>query len=276
MVTKGRIRQSLCYWCLNSSQWAWDFERICRAAHRLQVESVELVPPEMWKKMSTFYVTCALAPNGMPDPVFTRGVNNTSYHEEVIATTKRTIDLCSDFGVPNVLAFSGYKWRKWDDPASGEISLEEGADNAVKALTELGRYAEQKSVNVCFEQLNTRDDSHPMKGHPGYQADNIDYCADIVKRVGSPRVKLLFDAYHVQIMNGDVIRRIRQYAPLIGHVHIAGVPGRGEMDEDQEVNWAAVMRALVDVGYRGYVGLEYLPSREPMESLSQMVTLCDV
>src|SRR5205807_157277 len=140
---------------------------------------------------------------------------------EVIARTREMIDRCAEAGVANVIAFTGYKWVDADDPASGEISLEDGAVNTQKALAELARYAEPRGVTIVLEQLNTRDASHPMKGHPGYQGDDIDYCAEIVRRVGSPVVKLLFDVYHVAIMNGDLTRRIRDYAPLIGHVHVA-------------------------------------------------------
>ena len=212
----------------------------------------------------------------MPGAPFAKGLNNPKYHDEVITCTRRAIDANAEAGFPNVIAFNGYKWHDADDPASGELSREEGARNCVAALKTLASYAESKKVNICLEMLNTRDDSHPMKGHPGYQGDNIDYVADIVKQVGSPRVKLLFDIYHVQVMNGDLIRRIQQYGELIGHVHTAGNPGRGELDGEQEINFAACMNALLKVGYSGYVGHEFIPTRDPMEGLIQAVLLCDV
>jgi hydroxypyruvate isomerase len=218
----------------------------------------------------------ALAGNGMRDPPFQKGINNPRYHAEVIARTKHAIDQAADFGIPNVIAFTGYKWRDSEDSKSGEIPLEEGAANSVKALSELARYAAKKKVTVCLEQLNTRDHSHPMKGHPGYQGDNLDYCADIVKQVDSNQVKLLFDVYHVEIMNGDVIRRLRQYHDIIGHVHTAGNPGRGELDDCQEINYPAVMRTLLNLGYTGYVGQEFIPVRDPVVGLAQAVSLCDV
>jgi hydroxypyruvate isomerase len=115
-----------------------------------------------------------------------------------------------------------------------------------------------------------------MKGHPGYQGDDMDYVAKIVARVGSPRVKILFDIYHVQIMNGDVIRRIEQYHELIGHVHTAGCPGRAELDDRQEINYPPIMRKLVEVGYQGYVGQEFIPTRDALTGLTQAVVLCDV
>jgi len=242
-VKNGRIRQSLTYWCLNTD-WNWDIDRISTTAKDLGCEGVELVSPEMWPTLRKHGLQCAMAPNGMPDPPFQKGVNNLKYHDQVIATTKHAIDQASDFGAPNVIAFTGYKWRDPEDPKSGEIPLAEGAANSVKALLELGKYAAEKNVTLCLEQLSTRDHTHPMKSHPGYQGDDIDYVADIVKQVGSPHVKLLFDIYHVDMMNGDVIRRIRQYHDIIGHVHTAGNPGRNELDDHQEINYPAVMRAL--------------------------------
>jgi hydroxypyruvate isomerase len=212
----------------------------------------------------------------MPDPVFAKGLNNPRYQEEVIARTKLAIDQAADGGVPNVIAFTGYKWIDAGDPQSGEISLAEGAENTAKGLLELARYAANKPVTIVLEQLNTRDESHPMKGHAGYQGDDLDYCAEIVRQVASPHVKLLFDVYHVAIMNGDVIRRLRQYRDSIGHVHTAGVPGRGELGDQQEINYRAVMLTLAEIGYEGYVGQEFLPTRDPMEGLTEAFSLCDV
>ena len=275
-VRHGRIRQSAALWCYTATEWQWSLAKTCQVAKELGCESVELVNPEDWKTVRDHGLLCAISPNGMPDPVFMKGLNNPRYHQEVIATTKATIDKCADAGVPNVIAFTGYKWRDAADPASGEIPVDEGADSCVKGLRELAAYGEKKGVTVCLEMLNTRDDSHPMKGHPGYQGDDIDYCAEIVRRAGSPRARLLFDVYHVQVMNGDVIRRIRQYAPLIGHVHTAGNPGRGELDSRQEIHYPAVMQALIEVGYTGYVGHEFIPTRDPLRCLTEAVKLCDV
>jgi len=276
VVKNGRIRQSLVLWCLDATEWGWDLERVCTLARELGCPSVELVPPERWSTLREQGLECALASNGMPDPLFARGLNNTVYHEEVLARTHEAIDQSADFGVPNVIAFTGYKWRDAMDSTSGEISLAEGADNCVKVLKILASRAEAKGVTVCLEQLNTRDDTHPMKGHPGYQGDDLDYCAEIVRRVDSPNVKLLFDIYHVQVMNGDVIRRLRRYRDLLGHVHTAGNPGRAELDDRQEINYPAVMKALLDVGYTGFVGQEFIPTRDPEQGLAEAVALCDV
>jgi sugar phosphate isomerase/epimerase len=276
VVKYGQIRQSLTFWCLNGTEWKWQIDQICATAQGLGCESVELAPPELWPTIRKYNLKSALAPNGMPDPPFHKGVNNPRYHDEVITRTKLAIDSSADFGVPNVIAFTGFKWRDSEDPGSGEISLEEGAANSIKALSELASYAAKKNVTVCLEQLNTRDHTHPMKGHPGYQGDNLDYCADIVKQVNSPHVKLLFDIYHVEIMNGDVIRRLHQYQKIIGHVHTAGNPGRGELDDHQEINYPAVMHTLLELGYTGYVGQEFIPVKDPLIGLAQAVSVCDV
>ena len=276
VVRHGRIRQSLAYWCLNATKWGWDIHRICMTAKGLGCESVELVPPELWPILHKYDLKMALAANGMPEPIFTKGLNNLRYHDEAITRTKIAIDMAADFGVPNVIAFTGYKWRDAEDPASGEILPAEGAANCVKALRELGRHAAKRKVTVCLEHLNTRDVSHPMKGHPGYQGDNVDYCAEIISQVKTPHVKLLFDIYHVEVMHGDVIRRLRQYRDIIGHVHTAGNPGRGELDDHQEINYPAVMHTLLELGYTGYVGQEFIPVRDPLEGLIQAVSLCDV
>jgi hydroxypyruvate isomerase len=205
-----------------------------------------------------------------------KGLNNPKYHDEVIATTTKMINDLPCGGFPAVIAFTGYKWKDAEDPNSGEISLRKGSANCVTALKKLALVAEQKNVTICLEHLNTRDDSHPMKGHPGYQGDNIDYVADIVRKVDSPRIKMLFDIYHVQVMNGDVIRRIEACKDVIGHIHTAGNPGRGELDDRQEINYPPIMRKLVEVGYDGYVGHEFIPTRDPLTGLREAVQLCDV
>ena len=273
---KGRIKQSIVFWCFNVAGDKWDIEQTCRVAKDLGVSSIELAPPETWPTIKKHGLTSAIVPNGMPGAPFMRGLNNPRYHEEVLARTGEMIDAAAEAGFPAVIAFTGYKWRDADDPTSGEISLEEGADNCIKALKQLAPRAEKQGVTICLEHLNTRDDSHPMKGHPGYQGDDVDYVAGILRRVGSERVKMLFDIYHVQIMNGDVIRRIEQCQNVIGHVHTAGNPGRAELDDNQEILYPPIMRKLVEIGYAGYVGQEFIPTRDPLAGLKQAVELCDV
>ncbi len=275
-ATKGRIKQSIVFWCFNAAGEKWSLGKTCEVAAQLGCKSVELVGPDDWKTLEKHGLVCAIAPNGMPGAPFMKGFNNPAYHEEVIARTKKAIDAASDAGFPSVIAFTGFKWRDADDPKSGEISAEEGAANCIAGLKSIAPYAEKKGVTICLEHLNSRDDTHPMKGHPGYQGDDLDYVAKFLRKVGSPRVKLLFDIYHVQVMNGDVIRRIDQYKDIIGHVHTAGCPGRGELNESQEIYYPPIMKKLVEVGYQGYVGQEFIPTGEPYAGLQQAVKLCDV
>jgi len=273
---KGRIKQSIVYWCFNIAGEHWDIERMCQVAKGLGVSSIELAPPETWPVIKKHGLTSAIVPNGMPGAPFMKGLNNLRYHDEVITRTTEMIDAAAAAGFPAVIAFTGYKWRDADDPTSGAISLEEGADTCVTGLKALAGHAERKGVTICLEHLNTRDDTHPMKGHPGYQGDDVDYVAGILRRVGSERAKMLFDIYHVQIMNGDVIRRIEQCKDVIGHVHTAGNPGRAELDDQQEILYPPIMRKLLEIDYRGYVGQEFIPTRDPLAGLREAVALCDV
>lgn len=275
-VVNGRIQQSIVFWCFNVGGQQWDIERTCEVSKGLGVKSIEICGPETWPTLKKHGLTCAIAPNGMPGAPFMKGFNNLKYHDEVITTTSKMIDDCAVAGFPNVIGFTGYKWRDAEDPKSGEISLQEGADNCVAGLKKIATLCEKKGVTLCLEHLNTRDDSHPMKGHPGYQGDDIDYVCNIVRRVGSPRIKVLFDIYHVQIMNGDVIRRIEQCKDVIGHVHTAGNPGRAELDDKQEINYPPIMRKLLEIGYKGYVGQEFIPTRDALQGLREAVKLCDV
>jgi sugar phosphate isomerase/epimerase len=264
------------FWCFNAAGEKWDVERTCQVAKELGCVSVEIVPPKDWPILRRHGLTCAIAPNGMPGFAFMNGFNNPRYRDEVLARTRETIDACAAAGVPNVIAFTGYKWKDADNPSSGAIGADEGADNCVAGLKQIADYAEARGVTVCVEHLNSRDHSHPMKGHPGYQGDDLDYVARIIRRVGSPRVKLLFDVYHVQIMNGDLIRRLDETKDILGHVHTAGNPGRCELDEKQEIQYAPIMRKLVEIGYQGYVGHEFIPTRNPVDGLREAVRLCDV
>jgi len=275
-VTNGRIRQSVVFWCFNTAGDRWDLERTCRISRDLGCQSVEIVPPENWDILRKHKLICAMAPNGMPGAPFMRGFNNLRYHEEVIERTRKAIDACAEAGFPNVIGFTGYKWRDADDRKSGEISRQDGADNCIRGLRAVAAHAEKRRVTLCIEHLNTRDDTHPMKGHPGYQGDDLDCLAAIIRKVNSPRVKLLFDIYHVQIMDGDVIPRIHQYKDYIAHVHTAGNPGRRELDDKQEINYKPIMQALVDIGYQGYVGQEFIPTRDPLQGLREAVAVCDV
>ncbi len=265
IVKHGRIKQSIVHWCFAKY---WSVEETAKIAKQLGCVSIELIAPEHWPILKKYDLTCAIASIDMsPDPPFVKGMNNPKYQPQVIKATRDSIDACAANGVNKVISFTGMRENIPDDV---------GIENCVKGYKKLMSYAEKKKVTVCLEMLNTRDDTHPMKGHPGYQGDHTDYCMEIIKKVGSPRLKLLFDIYHVQIMDGDVIRRIRQYKDDIAHIHTAGNPGRGELDDVQEINYPAVMKALLEVGYKGYVGQEFIPTRDPLKGLKEAVALCDV
>jgi hydroxypyruvate isomerase len=227
---------------------------------------VELVGPEDFPTLRKHGLVCALAPNGTPDPPFVKGFNNPEYHDMIISCMRKTIEACAEYNFPNVIAFTGFRENIPDDV---------GASNCVNGLKKIIGYAEKKKVNLCMEILNSRVAAE-MKGHPGYQGDHTDYCIDIIKQVGSPRMKLLFDIYHVQIMDGDIISRIRQYQDYIGHYHTAGNPGRSELGNKQEINYPAIMEEIVKTGYKGYVGHEFVPTRNPLDSLTEAIRVCDV
>jgi hydroxypyruvate isomerase len=264
-VKNGRIKQSIVYWCFEKY---WDMDAAAKVAKQLGCESIELMAPKFFPTLKQYGLTCAIGTIDMsPDPPFVKGFNNPKYREKVIDATRQAIDACADFGCKNVISFTGMREGIPDDV---------GADNCVQGFKAIVGHAEKKGVTLCLEMLNSRVNSHPMKGHPGYQGDHTDYCVDIIKRVGSPNLKLLFDIYHVQIMDGDIISRIRQHRDVIGHIHTAGNPGRCELDDKQEINYRAVMEALLEISYRGHVGQEFIPTRDPVEGLRQAVTVCDV
>jgi hydroxypyruvate isomerase len=259
-VTKGRIKQSIVHWCFRDY---WDLAQTAKIGADLGCQSVELVGPEHWPTLKQHGLVCAIAGSHG----FTKGMNNPAHQEECLAILRKRIDECAEFKFPSVISFTGM---------SGDLSPEEGAKNCVEGFKKIVGHAEKQGVTICLEMLNSRVSTHPMKGHPGYQGDHTDYCIDIIKRVGSPRLKLLFDIYHVQIMDGDVIARIRQHAEHIGHVHTAGNPGRGELDNAQEINYPPIMQALLEIEYDGYVGQEFIPTRDPLVGLSEAVRACDV
>lgn len=273
----GRINQIIVSWPYMVFGNQWSLDELCQAAVELGAQGIELVGPDEWPTMKKYGLVCGLSVNGMPDPPYEKGLNNPRYQEEVITRTKKRIEECAEAGVKNVIAFTGFEHRDLDNPAAGIIPPDEGAANTVAGLKELALHAEKHDVTICMEHLNSRFENDDFRGHPGYQGDDIDYCADIMREVGSSHVKLLFDIYHVQIMNGDIIARIKEFGTdLIGHIHTAGVPNRRELDDQQEINYPAIMQALLDIGYEGYVGHEFIATRDPMDGLRQAMDLCDV
>jgi len=258
-ATKGRIKQSIAYWCFEKY---WTVDQTCQIAKQLGCKSVELVEPKDWPTLKKYGLACALHGSHW----FDKGMNNPKYHDMCLGKIRDSIDVCSEYGFPNVITFTG---------SSEDISDDDGIKNCVSGYKKIIGHAEKKKVNICLEILNSRV-AVEMKGHPGYQGDHTDYCMEIIKRAGSPRMKLLFDIYHVQVMDGDIITRIRQYKDYIGHYHTAGNPGRNEMDDNQEIGYPGIMKAIVKTGYKGYVGHEFIPTRNPIQGLWRAVQLCDV
>ena len=263
-IKNGRVKQSVVQWCFQNFGEKWDVDRTCQVAKQLGIQSVELVTPEHWPTLKKHGLVCAC----VPSHGFKVGFNDPADWPQCIDILQKRIDLAADAGFPNVITFTGYRKEHIPDDV--------GAKNCVEGFKKIVAQAEKRKVTLVLEMLNSRVSDHPMKGHPGYQGDHTDYCVDILKRVGSERMKLLFDIYHVQIMDGDVIRRIGQHKDYIGHVHTAGNPGRGELDAAQEINYPPIIKALVDVGYTGYVGQEFIPTRAPLAGLKQAVEVCDV
>ncbi len=277
----GNINHSIVQWCYASH---WNIEEMCGVAKQLGAKSIELSSPEDWPTLKKHGLTCAIAGSHL----FMQGMNNPKYQPMCIEMLRKSIDASAEAGVKTVITFTGYAqesgpWAGGGNPDISQlpqdrptIDPEQGIKNCVAGYKQIVGYAEKRGINLSIEMLNTRADDHPMKGHPGYQGDHIDYCMEIIKQVGSPRLGLLFDIYHVQIMDGDIIRRIKQCGSAINHVHTAGNPGRGELDANQEINYPPIMRALVEIGYQGYVGHEFIPTRDPLEGLRQAVSVCDV
>ncbi len=199
---------------------------------------------------------------------FQKGPLDPANHKAVEESLRKGIDLAVKYGAPSVITFTGMRTPGITDEAAFK--------NCVDCWKRVTPYAEQQGIQIVLEHLNSVDDSHPMKGHPGYWGDDIHRCVDLIRAVDSPAMKLLFDIYHVQIMHGDVIRHLRRYHEFVGHYHTAGNPGRGELDFNQEINYPPIIRAIRETGYTGYLAQEFIPTHpDPIASLSQAFTLCN-
>jgi hydroxypyruvate isomerase len=254
----GRIQQSVIHWCFKPMP----VEELANHAARMGLKSVELVAPENWATLKKLGLICAISSSHG----FTKGFAHKEEHAECIETLRKNIDLTSEAGFPNIITFSGFRRG---------ISDDEGMKNMVEGFKQIVGHAEKKKVTLCLEMLNSRVNIE-MKGHPDYFCDKIEKAVEVCKRVGSERMKVLFDIYHVQIMEGDIITRIKEFHPYIGHYHTAGVPGRNELDDTQEINYVPIMKAILETGYKGYVGQEFIPTRDKALALNEAVKLCDV
>jgi len=263
---KGNIHHSVSAWCYNGlfngskdKPAKMTFEDYCRECAKLGLESVELLGPDQWPAVKKAGLTCAMC-NG-PDNI-PYGWNRIDHHDVLLPKFEKAIPQVAQAGYPNIITFSGN--RKG-------MSNEEGLENCVKGLKRLVPIAEKNKVTVIMELLNSKRD------HKDYMCDHTAWGVEGCKRVGSERLKLLYDIYHMQIMEGDMIATIRENHQYIGHYHTGGVPGRNEIDDTQEIYYPAVMKAIVATGYKGYVGQEFVPKRpDAMASLKQSIVICDV
>ena len=257
----GRIRQSVMGWCFKPMPAV----KLAEAGKRLGLVAIEGIDAADYPAAKAAGLDISL----VSSHGFAKGPVDTAHHAFVEDKLREGIDLAVKFGAPSVITFTGMRVP--------DMREETAKRNCLDCWKRVIGYAEQQNITLCLEHLNSRDDTHQMKGHPGYFGDDVELCVELVKAISSPRFKLLFDIYHVQIMNGDVIRRIREHHPLIGHYHTAGNPGRGELDDTQEINYPPIMRAILETGYTGYVAQEFIPTwSDPLAALEHSIKVCDV
>ena len=261
-VKNGRIRQSVMGWCFNPMP-TMELAKHCKEIGLVAMEGIDA---KHYPAVRELGLKISLVSGGHG---FRNGPCDPKNTETVINGIKKGIDLAADIGTKSVITFTGMKYKDMDPDKAAALCVE--------TWKKVIPHAEKKGINLVLEHLNSRDDSHPMKGHPGYFGDDVDFCADLVNKVGSKNFKLLFDVYHVQVMNGDVIRRIKQYKDMIGHYHTAGCPGRGEIDDTQEINYPPILKTILETGYDGYLAQEFIPTwKNPIDSLRHAAEVCDI
>ncbi len=258
---KGRIHHSVCKWC-----YSMPLDELCRNAKEMSIASVELLDEKEWGTVDKFGLRCAVA-NG---PVsIGGGINRPESHDKFVADCERLLPLVKKAAIPTMIVFSGNRRGMPDD---------KGMENCAAALRRVTPIAEAEGVTIIMELLNSQVD------HKDYMCDRTPWGVSLVKAVGSPRFRLLYDIYHMQIMEGDVIRTIKDNAAHIAHYHTGGVPGRREIDSSQELFYPAICRAIAESGgvggkdatFSGFVAQEFIPSRDAMTSLREAVAICDV
>lgn len=253
---KGNINHSVCRWCYRDVS----LEELCEFSRRIGITSIDLIGPKEWPVAKKYGLTCAMA-NGAGTGI-KEGFNDPKLHSELIESYREVIPLVAGAGLENLICFSGNR-NGMDD--------EQGLENCVKGLQPLMKLAESKKVTLCMELLNSK------VNHKDYMCDYTPWGVELVKRVGSERFKLLYDIYHMQIMEGDIIRTIRDNHQYIAHYHTGGVPGRAEIDDTQELHYPAIMRAIVETGFKGFVAQEFVPKKgDALASLREGVLICDV
>ncbi len=253
---KGNIQHSVCRWCYGSIEW----NAFCEGVKEIGIPSVEITTPEDWVILQKYGLTCALGTR--PQASIAEGFNDKNFHEQLYQPYIDLIDKAADNGVPTIIVFSGNKKDKTDA---------EGIENCAIGLDKIVKYAEQKNIMVVMELLNSK------VNHPDYHCDHTEWGVKLVDKIGSSHFKLLYDIYHMQVMEGDIIATIRKYKDYIGHYHTGGVPGRNEINMNQELNYPAIMKAILETGYKGYVAQEFIPTYEDkLAALKEGVLICDV
>jgi hydroxypyruvate isomerase len=253
---KGRIKQAVCPGVFKGMKL--DVEGQCREAARLGAHGIDLVGPEAFPMLKKYGLLPTMVPGGSG---IKDGINDKKNHAAIDARMREAIKSAALAGAPNVIVLSGDRKGLTD---------EEGMENSAQFLKNIRGLAEEKGVTVCLELLNSKVD------HPGYMCDHTAWGVEVCKRVDSPRVKLLYDIYHMQIMEGDIIRTIQRNFKYLGHFHTAGNPGRHQFDDTQEMDYKGICKAIADMGYEGYLSHEYTPTKEPLETLDRMMTICEV
>src|SRR6266508_971834 len=253
----GRLKQSVSRWPYR----AIPFPDFCQAASRMGLAAIDLLGADQWAPVREHGLVCSMGYPGDRRDFIATGFNDRANHAMLLRELETSIPIAAQHAVPNVIAMFGNR-RGRSDP--------EAIENCVAGLNRIKALAEQHGVTICLELLNSKVD------HADYQGDHTAFGVAVIKAVGSPRVKLLYDIYHMQIMEGDIIRTIRDNRDHIAHFHTGGVPGRHELDGTQELNWHAVAAAIADIGFQGYVAHEFVPSRDPLRSLREAFETCTV
>ena len=256
-VKNARLKQSVCRWCYQRIP----LEEFFNGVKAIGLTAVDLLQPDEWDVAAKHGIQTSTGYPGEGGGTIPDALNNPALHDQIEAAFKKAFPKAKAMKIPNLITFFGNRKGMPDEQA---------IDNCVAGLNRLKGMAEDHGVTVVVELLNSKVD------HKDYQGDRTPFGVEVMKRVNSPRVKLLYDIYHMQIMEGDVIRTIRDNQQYIAHYHTGGNPGRHELDATQELQWATIAKAILELGYTGHLAHEFIPTRDPMTSLREAVTLCDV
>ncbi|MBV8828711.1 MAG: TIM barrel protein [Acidobacteriaceae bacterium] len=251
---QGRLKQSVCRWCYKDMS----IDDLCRNSVEMGLVAVDLVAPNEWPTLKKYGLVSSMVYSGATIP---EGWNRKENHDRLIKEMQAGIERAAANKLPNVITFSGNRRG---------MSDEEGKENCILGLRRVSKMAEDANVIINMELLNSK------VNHPDYMCDHTAWGVAVVKGVGSPNVKLLYDIYHMQIMEGDIIRTIRDNIQYLGHFHTGGVPGRHELDDTQELQWRTIAKAIADLNFQGYFAHEFVPTHDPMTSLRQAAELCTV